>query len=314
MYTCQPQSSSTFSLAIVASLCRSGSRSEATISTDRERRCTTYQMHLWVPTCRHPRVLPHRNIDALTLPPAHSLGDFSQIHHIFMIVFWILTVRKMVLAHNPCFGEIWGRMNKIKSVQVAFTGERHYVFKILFRLWMIYLSFSITTPIGLCHCTTVNSVIQFTTHNHGEWAQLKMKPLEWTILSQFSSVVQSCPNSLRPHGLHHARLPCPSPTPRACSNSWPLSRWCHPTTSSSIVPFSSCLQPFPASGSFPMSQFYKISMRNNTKLTQPEGFPDGSVVKNAPAKQETWVWSLGWEDPLDLEMAPQSSILAWEIP
>ena len=87
VYTCQPQSSSTFSLAIVASLCRSGSRSEATISTDRERRCTTYQMHLWVPTCRHPRVLPHRNIDALTLPPAHSLGDFSQIHHIFMIVF-----------------------------------------------------------------------------------------------------------------------------------------------------------------------------------------------------------------------------------
>ena len=61
----------------------------------------------------------------------------------------------MVLAPNPCFGEIWGRMNKIKSVQMVFTEERHYVFKILFRLWMIYLSFSIafTTPIGLYHCT-----------------------------------------------------------------------------------------------------------------------------------------------------------------
>ena len=62
-------------------------------------------------------------------------------------------------------------------------------------------------------------------------------------------------NSLRPHGLQHSRLPCPSPTPRACSNSCPLSWWCHPTISSSVVLFSSCLQSFPSSGSFPMSQF-----------------------------------------------------------
>ena len=53
------------------------------------------------------------------------------------------------------------------------------------------------------------------------------------------------------HGLQHSRLTCLSPTPRACSNSCPLSRWCHPTISSSVVPFSSCLQSFPASGSFP---------------------------------------------------------------
>ena len=63
-------------------------------------------------------------------------------------------------------------------------------------------------------------------------------------------------NSLWPQGLQHARLPCPSPTPGACSNSCPSSRWCHPTISSSIVSFSSCLQSFPASGSFPMSQFF----------------------------------------------------------
>ena len=54
----------------------------------------------------------------------------------------------------------------------------------------------------------------------------------------------------------HDRLPCPSPTPRACSNSCPSSLWCHPTISSSIIPFSSCLQSFPTSGSFPMSQFF----------------------------------------------------------
>ena len=58
---------------------------------------------------------------------------------------------------------------------------------------------------------------------------------------QFISVAQSC-LTLRPHRVQHARLPCPSPTPRACSNSCPSSHWCHPTISSSVVPFSSCLQ------------------------------------------------------------------------
>ena len=69
-------------------------------------------------------------------------------------------------------------------------------------------------------------------------------------------------NSLQPHGLQHARLPCPSPTPGACSNSYPSSRYCHPTTSTSVIPFSSCLQSFPASGSFPMSQFFTSGSQN----------------------------------------------------
>ena len=71
---------------------------------------------------------------------------------------------------------------------------------------------------------------------------------------QFSSSVMSDP--LGPHGLQHARPPCPSPTPRVYSNSCPLSWWSHPTISSSVVPFSSRLQSFPASGSFPRSQFF----------------------------------------------------------
>ena len=75
-------------------------------------------------------------------------------------------------------------------------------------------------------------------------------------LHQFSLVAQSC-LTLRPHGLQHTRPPCPSPTPGACSNPCPSSRRCHPTMSSSVVPFSSCLQSFPASGSFPMSQFFE---------------------------------------------------------
>ena len=71
---------------------------------------------------------------------------------------------------------------------------------------------------------------------------------------QFSCSVVS--DSLWPHGLHHPRLPCPSLTSGAYSNSCPLSRWCHPTTSSSVTPFSSHLQSFPASGDFPVSQFF----------------------------------------------------------
>ena len=71
---------------------------------------------------------------------------------------------------------------------------------------------------------------------------------------QFGHSVMS--DSLRPHGLQHTRPPCPSPTPGVYSNSCPLSWWCHPTISSSVIPFSSHLQSFPASGSFPMSQFF----------------------------------------------------------
>ena len=71
---------------------------------------------------------------------------------------------------------------------------------------------------------------------------------------QFCHSVMS--HSLQPHGLQHTRLPCPSPAPGACSNSGLSSHWCHPTISSSVIPFSSCLKSFPASGSFQMSQFF----------------------------------------------------------
>ena len=77
------------------------------------------------------------------------------------------------------------------------------------------------------------------------------------VISSVTSA-QSCP-TLRPHGLQHARLPWPSPTPRVYSNSGPSSQWCHPTISFSVVPFSSYLQSFPASVSFPLNQFFTSS-------------------------------------------------------
>ena len=90
----------------------------------------------------------------------------------------------------------------------------------------------------------------------GIWTWKKFKLIKFV---QFSSVQFSCSvmsDSLWPHGLQHARLPCPSPTPKTCSNSCPSSQWYHPTISSLVIPFSSHLQSFPASGSFQMSQFY----------------------------------------------------------
>ena len=76
----------------------------------------------------------------------------------------------------------------------------------------------------------------------------------------FSCSVMS--NSLQPHGLQHVRLPCPLLSSGVCSNSCPLSRWCHPTISSSVVPLSSCLQSFPASGSFPVSRLFASGGRS----------------------------------------------------
>ena len=74
------------------------------------------------------------------------------------------------------------------------------------------------------------------------------------LLLLFSCLVMS--DSLQPHGLQHTRFSCPSASPRVSSNSYPMSQWCHPTISSSVVPFFSCLQSFAASGSFPMSQLF----------------------------------------------------------
>ena len=88
--------------------------------------------------------------------------------------------------------------------------------------------------------------------------------LNWLQSVQSSSVAQSCP-TLRPHEPQHARPPCPSPTPRVHPNPCPLSQWCHPTISSSVVPFSFCPQSFPASGSFQMSQPFTLIAINLPK-------------------------------------------------
>ena len=92
-----------------------------------------------------------------------------------------------------------------------------------------------------------------------------------TNLVQFSRSVMS--DSLRLHEPQHARPPCPSPIPRVYPNSCPLSQWCHPAISSSVVPFSSCLQSFPTSGSFQMSQLFSSGGQNIGASALPSSFP-----------------------------------------
>ena len=97
----------------------------------------------------------------------------------------------------------------------------------------------------------------FRSHFHSAFVVIlpSLTLILWPLSSvQFSSSVMS--NSLQPHGLKHARPPCPSPTPGVYSNKCLLSQWCHPTISSSVIPFSSCLQSFSASESIPLSQFF----------------------------------------------------------
>ena len=106
---------------------------------------------------------------------------------------------------------------------------------------------------------------------------------------QFSYSVMS--DSLWPHGLQHARLPYPSPTLRAYSNSCPLSQWCHPNISSSVLPISSCLESFLASGFFPMSQFFTSGGQST------EASASASVL---PMNIQEW-FPLGWTGWISLQ-------------
>ena len=115
---------------------------------------------------------------------------------------------------------------------------------------------------------------------------------------QFSCSVVS--DSLRPHGLQHTRPPCPSPTPRVYSIICPSSRWCHPPISSSVVPFSSCPQSFPASGSFPMSQLFASG-------GQSTGVSASTSV--LPMNIQDW-FRLGWTGWISLQSKGLSRVLS----
>ena len=120
---------------------------------------------------------------------------------------------------------------------------------------------------------------------------------------KFSSVQFSCSvmsDSLWLHGLLHTRLPWPLPTPRACKNSCPSSWWCHPTMSSSVIPFSSCLQSFPGSGSLTMNQFFTSGGQSIG------GLASASVL---PMNIHDW-FPLGWTGSISLQFKGLSSVFS----
>ena len=148
------------------------------------------------------------------------------------------------------------------------------------------------------------SLTKFNTHydqniqENRTWGTWEILNMVASVSVQFSHSVVS--DSLQPHGLQNARPPCPSPTPRVHSNSCPLSRWCHPTISSSVIPFSSRLQSFPASGSFKMSQLF------------PSGGQSIGVSASASVlPKNTQDWSpLGWTGWISLQSKGLSRVFS----
>ena len=122
----------------------------------------------------------------------------------------------------------------------------------------------------------------------------------YSLALSFQFIHSIMSNSLQHHGLQHARLPCPSPPPRACSNSCPLTWWCHPTISSSVVAFFSCLQSFPASGSFPRSQFFASGGQSTGASASASVFP---------MNIQGWV-PLGWTGLISLQSKGLSRVFS----
>ena len=177
-------------------------------------------------------------------------------------------------------------------------------------VFLFHIAYSSILEHFLCAKTYSWSVFRHVSCYPNIFRTGKLFPKEWprtylTLFSvdrfstvQFSRSVVS--NSLRPHELQHARSPCPSPTPGVHPNPCPSSQWCHSTISSSVIPFSSCPQSFPASGSFPMSQ-----------LLASGGHSFGVSASTSVLPMYTQDWSpLGWTGWISLQSKGLSRVVS----
>ena len=157
-----------------------------------------------------------------------------------------------------------------------------------------------------CLKATLSLVLCYSSPNYGSYFQVTMVSNEKSAVNlikdpcsvQFSHSVVS--HSLQPHELQHARPPCPSPTPGVYSNSCPWSWWCYPTISSSVTPFSSCLQSFPKTGSFQMNQLFASG-------GQRIGVSASASV--LPMNIQDW-FPLGWTDWISLKSKRLSRVFS----
>ena len=164
---------------------------------------------------------------------------------------------------NPEMRKLLSCLRKYKPTYLIFSTQADIVFIFLDSKQSCPLSWRKIIPLfskAGCSMNILEKVVKSWQYLCSHNIQKHRRPMESCLpIIQLSSVQFSCSvmsDSLRPHGLQHTRPPCPSPTPGACLNSGPLSQWCYPTISSSVVPFSSHLQSFPESGSFPMSHLF----------------------------------------------------------
>ena len=176
---------------------------------------------------------------------------------------WIKSETKNSLWVPCVYNPRTGKANitvliQIKSVHnSSFKGGRNWPGKSTKDLfWLMEMFCVLCKRVYICqNISTIHEMCA--SHHYQLYCNKKAESSENNTSVQFSRSVMS--DSLRPHESHHARPPCPSPTPGVHPNPCPLSRWCHPTISSFVIPFSSCPQSFPASESFQMNQLFSVA-------------------------------------------------------
>ena len=204
----------------------------------------------------HPLLLPPS-----TFPSIMVFSDESVLH-VRWPKYWNFSFS--ISPSNEYPGLISFRIDLLAVQGTLKSLLQHYSSKISILWYSVFFMVQLSHP-----CMTTGKTIALTKYKHYfcKWCFTGTYPCPFIYklsvtafpLPVFSSVQFShsaLSDSLWPHGLQHSRLPYPSPTPKVCSNSCPSHWWCHATILSSLVPFSSCLQSLPASGSFPMSQFF----------------------------------------------------------
>ena len=215
-------------------------------------------------------------------------------HFIFQLRYSLIAFNMKSFSIVSLFVVVWGSAGP----ELTRDGVFHELFRMLKNISCYLLLLS-----------SVPKIIPFLTLQQGWKVQICscFKQCAWgwryRLLNQFSSVQFSpsvVSDSLRPHESQHARPPCSSPTPRVYSNSCPLSRWCHPAISSSVIPFSSCTQSLPASGSFPVSQLFAWGGRSIGVSASASGLP-----------MNTQDWSpIGWTGWISLQSKGLSRVFS----
>ena len=232
---------------------------------------------------------------------------YTQIKLIALFLEMLPVKREISHSSNPfksIWNPLWGALKRFSCLRRERGHLDTIIYKYYTGFWFpLHLLAWSPGPLRYTESmvgVTLGSIVSFSKDSGVKRAQTtySFKRHTWCSSVQFSSSVVS--DSLWPHELQHARPPCPSPTPGVHPNPCPSSRWCHPTISSSVVPFFSCPQPFPASESFLMSQ-----------LSASGGQSIGVSASTSVLPKNTQDWSpLGWTGWISLQSKGLSRVFS----